>query len=688
MILGSSLPSPSAAFNGPARDMHRYGVPRPSCSPVDEQQRMHQYSQMLTNRNMQQPSATVPGHLPAGSDRGVRMLPGANGMGMMCGTNRGMAMPRPGFPGIGSPAMLNTVSSSGNVLSSNGVGMPSAVNIHNGSVSGQGNQMMRPREAMQMLRPGQNPDEHRQMIMQELQMQVTQGNGPGVIPYSGMNTSFANQAVPSVQTFPVQHQQQQQIPQQSHVLGNPHHPHHQGTNHNPHQQAYAIRLAKERHLQQRLLQQHQQQFPASNMSMPHSQAQLQNPMSPVQNNSQNQQQSSAQSVSLSTPSSQHPLTPPLNPTALQVQPKQQHGPHGLGRNPQTGGALPNQMLKQRQHQQLQQQSRQHLPQKEQSQQQAKLMKGLGRGSNMMHQNLPIDVSHVNGLSPAAGIQVAEKSEQPVMHLMQGPGLFPGSGRNPVPPGKQLVSQAPQPLNQVQQQKLSRLPQSSMKQQMQMPPHLDNKNQGQVQVPSNHGLLASQQPIPSPSLPMASQQQKQLHRQTSQSQQAVQMVLHQNLQTSSDALMQSPADQAEASSQLMNSTFQMGTDTTVPQSSVSNGVVPSMSSAASPPSQWRTEPMYDTSSMSPSTHLASMGNSHQSNSTGIEPLPSTGQRIAARGQLPGSIPVHGHNVGGHLTQQPLSQQQQLNQQPLQQQQQLGQAGQGGNLHSQPPISGPG
>lgn len=126
----------------------RYGVSRTPPLSVDEQQRIQQYNQMLSSRNMQQSTLSVPGSL-SGSDRGgARMLPGGNGMGMMSGINRSITMSRPGFQGIPSSSML----SSGGMLSSSMVGMPSPVNIHSGVGAGQGNSMLRPRETAHMMR--------------------------------------------------------------------------------------------------------------------------------------------------------------------------------------------------------------------------------------------------------------------------------------------------------------------------------------------------------------------------------------------------------------------------------------------------------------------------------------------------------------------------------------------------------
>lgn len=123
----------------------RYSVPRASSLPVEEQQRMQQYNHVLSGRNIQQSSLPVPGAL---SGNGVRMLPGGNGMGIMAGVNRSMPISRPGYQGITSSSMLN----SGSMLSSSMVGIPSPVNMHAGGSSGQGNSMIRPREALQMVR--------------------------------------------------------------------------------------------------------------------------------------------------------------------------------------------------------------------------------------------------------------------------------------------------------------------------------------------------------------------------------------------------------------------------------------------------------------------------------------------------------------------------------------------------------
>ncbi|KAJ6343105.1 hypothetical protein OIU76_004944 [Salix suchowensis] len=465
VALASNSSSPFGPLKAPLRD-GRYHVPRTSL-PVDEQQRVQHYNQMLSNRNLQQSNVSVSGSL-SGADHGVRMLPDGNGMGIMPGMNRSMPLPRPGFQGIASPSMLNP----GNLLSPNMVGMPSPVNMHSGTGSGQGNSM-RPREAMHYMRLGPNPENQRQMKVPEL----------------------------PIQTYPGHPQQQHQISaQQSNMLSNPHHPNLHGSNHttSSQQQTYAMRLAKERKMQQRL---HQQQHAASSALMPHAQHQSQLPMtSSMQNSSQIPPPTASQPVSLP------PITPPSPMTSVSLQQQQQQQQkhsmlhHAVSRNPQTGSSgLTNQMGKQRQRQPQQfQQSVMHHPQQQQpsqSPQQAKLLKGMGRGNMVVHQNLSIDHSPLNGLSVPQGNQGAEKGEQ-IMHLMQGQGLYSGTGLSPIQSSKPLVSSQSPNHSQPQQKLHSGSTNPLSKPLLQMPSHLDNSVQGQVQpVSSGQTLIATHQNTP-------------------------------------------------------------------------------------------------------------------------------------------------------------------------------------------------
>jgi hypothetical protein len=116
-------------------------VPRTTLLQGDEQQRI-QYNQMFNGRSLQQPRVSVPGVLPPGVDHGVRM---------MTGLNRGTHGTRPGFRRLGSPGMLNMVSS-GNISPNNGQGMQNTVTFHPGAIPDPGNAMLMPRDQMQMLR--------------------------------------------------------------------------------------------------------------------------------------------------------------------------------------------------------------------------------------------------------------------------------------------------------------------------------------------------------------------------------------------------------------------------------------------------------------------------------------------------------------------------------------------------------
>ncbi|XP_062078466.1 chromatin modification-related protein EAF1 B-like [Humulus lupulus] len=659
VVLGTNLSSPSVSLNSTARDGRYSNSPRASSLPVEEQQRIQQYNNALAGRNIQQSSLPVPGAL-SGGDRGVRMLSGGNAMGMMCGMNRSMPISRPGYQGMTSPSLLN----SGSMLSSSMVGMPSPVNMHSGASSGQGNSMVRPH----MIRPGHNPEHQRQMMVPELQMQVA-GNSQGITAFNGLNPAFSNQTnPPSVPSYPGHPQQQHQVsPQQSHGHSSPHHP----PNHaaSSQQQAYAIRLAKERHMQQRYMhqqQQQQQQFAASNALMSHVQSQAHLPVSTtLQNSSQHQAQNPSQPVSLS------PLTPSSPMTTIPAQHQQKHHlpPHGLSRNPGASG-LTNQMGKQRQRQQQQQhlqQAGRHHPQQRQhvqSQQQAKLLKGVGRG---LVQNHSVDPSHLNGLSIPPGSQSLEKGDQ-MMQMMQGQNVYSGSGLNAMQPPKTMV---PQSSNHQKLLVSSALP--STKQLHQMPSHSDNSTQGQVPpVSSGHALSSSQQ---GPAAVMGSNHQQQPQsqsqpkpqpqpqphqKQVNQTQPNPHRIIQQNRQVNPELPGKSQNDLAQADQQPVNNSSQVGASMAKPQSCTDSTAAVPVSSAIG--TQWKSsEPVFDSNLPNSTIQAGSIGSPSLSHSLGNEPTPPTSQGLGPR-QLSGSLSSHGHNVG---TQWQQAQQQPPPSQPVQQ-----------------------
>ncbi|CAL5049927.1 unnamed protein product [Urochloa decumbens] len=505
MVLGSNSPLP---LNAPSRDVQRYGVPRPTSVQGDEQSRIH-YGQMVNGRNLQQPGVPVPGVLPSGVDRGIRMMPPAHGVGIMTGLNRGTPVSRPGFARVGSPGMPNVVPH-GNMSPNNGQGLQNTVNVHPGSIPGPGNAILRPRDPMQMLRPVQNSEEHRQMMMPEFQLQVSQGNNH-VVHLSGPPFSNAGGSSP-VQSFPVQ--QSHQMPQHSHMYGNSHLSHAQGTNQsNPQQQqAYAMHLTKERHIQQMMP---QQQRPLPGTSA----------VPTVQNGSQMQQQSQGCAAG---------VIPASQPQHKQPHPAQ---------NPLGNPMLPHQPSSTTSHkqkkQQGQQQPRQNQQQRNQGSQQAKLMKSLGRG-NMMHQP-PVDASQASGISANCKNQVPDKNV-----MQQGPGHLVGS--------KGSIPSIPQPGSQPKVY-TSQMPVSPM----QIP---DVSNQGAVRGSSNHTLLTSQQgQLHSPSQ-LATQQQPLRYMNPSQNN-IQRLMMQQNRHMNTDGRTELPVDQVQHNQVMSSASLARSTDSGSP-----------------------------------------------------------------------------------------------------------------------------
>lgn len=509
-------------------------------------------------------------------------------------------------------------------------------------------------------------------MVPELQMQVTQGNGQGIPAFNALSSPFSNQTTPPpVQTYPGHPQQPHQMsPQQSHGLSN-HHPHLQGPNHatGSQQQAYAIHLAKGRQMQQQRYlqqqqqqQQHPQQFAGSGTLMPHVQPQPQLPISSsLQNNTQIQSQTSSQPVSMP------PLTTSssMTPTALQHQQKHHLPSHGLSRNSQSGASgLNNQVGKQRQRQpqqqQFQQSGRNHPQPRQhaQSQQQAKLLKGIGRGNMVLHQNPNVDP--LNGLNVAPGNQTAEKGEQ-IMHLMQGQGLYSGSSLSPVQPSKPLAPSQSTNHSQPQQKLFSGATPPSSKQLQHVPSHSDNSTQGHVpSVSSGHSPSATHQAV-LPAIMASNHQHLQLQpqphqKQVNQTQPAAQRILQQNRQLNSDMANKSQTDQTQADEPASNASL-MGASTTMALSQVcidSSSVGPASSVVAQ---QWKaSEPVYDSALPNMANQVGSIGSPPLTSSGGSDAATSVSQGLGQR-QLSGSLPPHGHNVGS-----PWQQQSQLQQPP--------------------------
>jgi len=490
-------------------------------------------------------------------------------------------------------------------------------------------------------------------------MQPTQGNNQGISAFNGVPTAFANQTTTSpVQTYPGHPQQQHQMPaQQSNMLSNPHHPNLRGPNQATGSQhpAYAMHLPKGRQMQQRLLQQQQQQqqhFSASSALMPHVQHQSQLPISSsMQNSSQISPPSASQPVSLPA------ITPPspMTPISMQQQQQQKHNlpHHAVSRSPQSGSSgLTNQMGKQRQRQpqQFQQSGRHHPQQRQHSQspQQAKLLKGMGRGNMVVHQNLPNDHSPLNGLSVPPGNHGVEKGEQ-IMHLMQGQGLYSGTGLSPIHTSKPLgPSQSPNH-SQPQQKLYSGPTTPSSKPLQQMPSHLESSTQGQVQpVPSGQTLTATHQntPVMVPSHQHLQQHPQPHQKQVSQPQPTVQRMLQQSRLLNSDLPTKPQTDQGHADQQTSNNISQTGTSTSTGMPLACNdtsNVAPVVSSVSE--MQWKSsEPsLHDSGMADTASKVGPIGSPPLTSAAGSEQVVPVSQGSVHR-QLSGGLPLHCHNGG--------------------------------------------
>ncbi|KAH9626119.1 hypothetical protein KSS87_002993, partial [Heliosperma pusillum] len=161
MGIGNNLTPPPSQYAS-SRD-GRYAVPRSGSLPIEEQQRLGQHNSMLPGRNAQASTLSS-----SGSDRGMRMHPGGNGVGIMPGMNRSLPMARPGVQGIPSSSMLN----SGSVLASNMGGLRGSMTPHSGIASGHGNTMFRPRDPLHGVRSGQSSENQRQVVLPEMQIQT------------------------------------------------------------------------------------------------------------------------------------------------------------------------------------------------------------------------------------------------------------------------------------------------------------------------------------------------------------------------------------------------------------------------------------------------------------------------------------------------------------------------------------
>ncbi|CAN6871258.1 unnamed protein product [Brassica oleracea] len=605
VVPGNSLPTTLGLHHSSARD-GRFNVSRGPL-PLDEQHRLQQSNQMSPGRNLQQPSSSTPG---AVSGSGHRMVPGANTMGGS-GMNRGAPMSRPGFQAIGSAAMPNT----GSMLSSGMVGIPKTGNIHSGGAS-QGNPMSRPpREAVQHM----------------MRMQAAQGNSQGIPAFGSLSSGFTNNQTTPVQAYPGHLSQQHQMPHQSHVLGNSQHPHLQSPSPSHATRAQHDGFAlRQRLMHQRFVQ--QQQFASSGTKMPHGQQQQPQGTS-VSSSTQNNQQTQP-------PVSPQRLPPPVstspNTNALtQKNPQKSQLPlHGLARNPQSGApGVNNQSGKQRQRQLQQQSGRQHPHQRQpsQGQQQNKQSKGAGRG-NMIHQNITLDQSHVNGLTMSPGNQATEKGDAMVAVRPDRESNV-GTATSTHLQSKPFVS--PQSLNHSQQlpKSFSGATSSSQEQQIQLPS--DNSIQGQSSPAASCNILSTSSPSVAPAVGPSNHQHLLLH-QKQRNQVQAQRIAHQNHIENSDLSTKSQAERVPRVPQPVPDTTQtasMSTSKGMPQVTNDSNNIKAVGSTAVPSPNGLEPPASAASVQSAAPNVV---NSSNTDSAGSDPVTALKHGLAPK-HFPGGLP---------------------------------------------------
>lgn len=274
------------------------------------------------------------------------------------------------------------------------------------------------------------------MVKQELQIQATQGNAQ-----TGIHTTFSNQTLSSsVQPFPMQ--QPHMMHPQPRMHGRIHQPRIQGANHiRPQQQTYAMNIAKQRQLQQRLAHQ-KQPFTGSSS------------MTPLQKGSHFPQQTQSSSSMMAS-------------SSFSQQKQQNISCH----NPQTNISLPNQN-RQKNHQQITpKQHQQPAPMP------TKSMKGICRLSIFIHLNSHIDNRSLEIDPSSTGSQIIDNK-----HMMQQQSqatISGGSNQTPLQ-------------TSIQQKRYTHPQLQSSLQMSTVSSHPDSCNQGHVQTPSSLPMTSQNQ----------------------------------------------------------------------------------------------------------------------------------------------------------------------------------------------------
>ena len=256
---------------------------------------------------------------------------------------------------------------------------------------------------------------------------------------------------------------------------------------------------------------------------------------------------------------------------------------------------------------------------------------------LIHENLPTDPSHLNGLSASPGAQIPEKGEQ-AAHLMRGQGLYSVPGLNAMQPSKSLGT--PQNSSSSQPQKQHANPTPTIPNQIQqILSDQDSNNQGMIpEVPSASAAPTSNQGVSSTAMPSINRQHLQGHsrpllKTANRSHPVRKGQIQQSHVVNSDSSTKLRADHIPSEQQ-----FASNAPSAIALSSSANTAV-----------RMASESVCDSTMPGSPSSSGPVSSPGITSSSGNEPLSSVNQGLL-RGQLSGKLVPQGNSVGAQWQQQ--------------------------------------
>ncbi|CDY52088.1 BnaCnng21890D [Brassica napus] len=260
-----------------------------------------------------------------------------------------------------------------------------------------------------------------------------------------------------------------------------------------------------------------------------------------------------------------------------------------------------------------------------------LSSGMGRG-NMIHQNITLDQSHVNGLTMSPGNQATEKGDAMVAVRPDRESNV-GTATSTHLQSKPFVS--PQSSNHSQQlpKSFSGATSSSQEQQIQLPS--DNSIQGQSSPAASCNILSTSSPSVAPAVGPSNHQHLLLH-QKQRNQVQAQRIAHQNHIENSDLSTKSQAERVPRVPQPVPDTTQtasMSTSKGMPQVTNDSNNIKAVGSTAVPSPNGLEPPASAASVQSAAPNVV---NSSNTDSAGSDPVTALKQGLAPK-HFPGGLP---------------------------------------------------